>query len=90
MEHHGLHEASTDNPTGHEPQRSASENIRELTEASKQLLAAGKQLTDNLTELSEHVEHAKNVSAEVLRSPWLIAMGAIAAGALVLLISRHR
>ncbi len=68
--------------------RSATENIRELTEASKQLFEAGKQMTDNLTELSQRVEHATNVGSQVLKSPWLLAGGAVAAGVLILLISR--
>lgn len=38
--------------------RSATDNIREVTEASKQLFAAGEQLTTNLTELEKRVEHA--------------------------------
>jgi hypothetical protein len=69
--------------------RSATENIRELTEASKQLLQAGKQMSENLSELSERVEHAKNVGSQILKSPWLLAGGAVAAGALVLLMSRR-
>lgn len=73
-------------PTQH---RSATENIREFTEASKQLLEAGKQMTDNLSELSERVEHATDVGSKVLKSPWLLVGGAIAAGALMLLISRR-
>lgn len=38
--------------------RSATDNVRELTEASKQLFAAGEKLTSNLTELEDRVEHA--------------------------------
>ncbi len=38
--------------------RSATDNVRELTQASKQLFAAGERLTTNLTELEERVEHA--------------------------------
>jgi hypothetical protein len=71
-------------------EKSATDNIRELTEASKHLFEAGKQMTDNLSELSERVEHAKNASSQVLKSPWLVAAGAFAAGALILLISRGR
>ncbi|HSU33924.1 MAG TPA: hypothetical protein VLJ11_22040 [Bryobacteraceae bacterium] len=40
------------------PTRSATENIRELTDASKKLFAAGEQLTNNLNELEQRVEHA--------------------------------
>jgi ElaB/YqjD/DUF883 family membrane-anchored ribosome-binding protein len=67
---------------------SAAENTRELTDASKQLLEAGQQVTENLSELSHRIEHAKNVSSEALKSPWLTAGAAIAVGALILLISR--
>jgi hypothetical protein len=70
--------------------QSAADNIRELTDASKQLLEAGQRMTENLSELSHRLEHAKNVSSEMLRSPWLIAGAAFAAGALILLISRKR
>lgn len=38
--------------------RSATDNVRELTEASKQLFAAGERLTSNLNELEQRVEHA--------------------------------
>lgn len=69
--------------------RSATENIRELTEASKQLLEAGKQMTESLSELSERVEHATDVGSQILKSPWLLAGGAFAAGVLILLISRR-
>lgn len=68
--------------------RSATDNIRDITEASKQLFEAGKQMTDNLAELSRRVDHATNIGSEVLKSPWLIAGGAVAAGALILLFSR--
>lgn len=69
--------------------RSAADNVRELTDASKQLLEAGKQMTDNLSELSERVEHAKNAGSDLLKSPWLVVTGAIAAGLLILAVSRR-
>ena len=40
------------------PTRSTTENIRELTDASRKLFAAGEQLTTNLNELEQRVEHA--------------------------------
>jgi len=40
------------------PTRSTTENIRELTDASRKLFAAGEQLTSNLNELEQRVEHA--------------------------------
>ncbi|HWF46218.1 MAG TPA: hypothetical protein VG168_04365 [Bryobacteraceae bacterium] len=77
--------------TGSDAQnRSMTDNIRELTESSKQLLDAGKQVTDNLSELSQRVEHAGEVSTRVLKSPWMIAGAAIAAGALIVAFSRDR
>jgi hypothetical protein len=75
---------------GNAQNRSMADNIRELTESSKQLLDAGKQLADNLSELSQRVEHASDVSARVLKSPWVIAGAAIAAGTLILAFSRHK
>jgi hypothetical protein len=68
--------------------RSATDNIREITEASRQLFEAGKQMTDNLSELSRRVDSAAMAGSQVLKSPWLIAGGAVAAGALILLFSR--
>ncbi len=70
-------------------QRSASDNLRELADASSQLLEAGKQMTENLSELSGRVEHAKNVGSRALKSPWMLAGGAVAAGLVMLLVSRH-
>jgi len=40
------------------PTRSATENIRELTDASRQLFAAGERMTSNLNELEQRVERA--------------------------------
>jgi hypothetical protein len=68
--------------------RSAADNIRELTDASKQLFEAGKQMTENLNELSGRVEHATNVASRIATSPWLLAGGAIAVGLLFILSSR--
>jgi len=70
--------------------RSVADNIRELTESSKQLLEAGKQMKDNLSELSERVEHASEVSTRVIKSPWLIAGAAVAAGAIIVAVSRKK
>lgn len=71
-----------------EQSRSAADNIRELTAASKQLLQAGKQMTDNLSELSERVEHASTMGAQILKSPWLIVAGALIAGTVMLVVAR--
>ncbi|HSU57996.1 MAG TPA: hypothetical protein VLI55_01680 [Bryobacteraceae bacterium] len=70
--------------------RSAVDNIKQLRDAGKELLDAGNQITENLGELSERVERAKSVGAEVATSPWFIAGGAILAGLLVLAFSHHR
>lgn len=90
MEDNATHEYSNGAATEDGGQRSASDNVRELTEASKQLLEAGKQMSENLSELSHRLEHAKNVSSQVLKSPWLLAGGAMALGALMLMTGRHR
>ncbi len=87
-ESHRSDSSSESNGTAHE--RSAADNIRDLTAASKQLLEAGKQMTDNLGELSQRVEHASEIGSQVIKSPWLIVAGAIAAGALLLIFSRKR
>lgn len=70
--------------------RSVADNIRDLTESSKQLLEAGKQMTDNLSELSQRVEHASEVSSRVVKSPWMVAGAAIAAGAIIVALSRKK
>jgi hypothetical protein len=90
MEDNAVQEYSRRAATEEGGQRSASDNVRELTEASKQLIQAGKQMSDNLSELSDRMEHAKNVTSQVLKSPWLLAGGAMALGALMLMTGRHR
>jgi len=69
-------------------ERSATDNIRELSEASKQLFEAGKQLTDNLAELSDRVEHASEVGSNLLKSPWLIVGGSVLAGLLLITLAK--
>ncbi|HEX4771982.1 MAG TPA: hypothetical protein VH351_14185 [Bryobacteraceae bacterium] len=59
---------------------SAADNIRELTEASKQLIDAGKQMSDSLSELSNRVEHARDVGKSIATSPWLFVGMAVAVG----------
>jgi hypothetical protein len=65
------------------------ENLRELTAASKQLFEAGKQMTDNLTELSNRVEHATTVGSNILQNPLFLAGTAAVAGALFIAFSRR-
>ena len=62
---------------GMESDRSATDNLREIRDA-------GKQLTENIDELSKRVEHAKRRSADVITSPWLLVGGAIFAGLFLL------
>ena len=50
--------------------RSATDNIREVAQASETLLKAGKQLKDNLGELSDRVENATERTSKILKSPW--------------------
>jgi len=68
---------------------STADNIRQLTDASRQLFHAGEQITENLSALSDRVEHASNVGSQILRSPWLVAGGAIVAGTLMIALSRN-
>lgn len=58
--------------------RSATDNIREVAQASETLVKAGKQLKDNLGELSERVENVTERTSDFLKSPWL--MLTVAAG----------
>jgi hypothetical protein len=41
-----------------ESNRSATDNIREVTQAGKELFNAGEKLTSNLSELEQHVKQA--------------------------------
>lgn len=82
------HGSNPSNESNGSSQRSTAENIRELTAASKQLLEAGRQMTDNLTELSQRVEHAGTIGSQILKSPWLVVGGTITAGILLLVFSR--
>jgi ElaB/YqjD/DUF883 family membrane-anchored ribosome-binding protein len=61
-----------------EADRSATDNIREVAQASETLLKAGKQLKDNLSELGDRVENATERTTNFLKSPWL--MLTVAAG----------
>ncbi len=65
-----------------ETNRSATQNIRELAESSKQLFAAGEKLTENLTELEQKVEHATDLSYQISSRPWLVPVVAVAGGVL--------
>lgn len=60
--------------------RSASDNIKEVTQAGKQIFAAGQQLVKNLNELQRRVEHATDLRSQLSERPWLIAVLALAGG----------
>ena len=70
--------------------KTTADNIKELTQASKDLLHAGQQITDNLRELSDRAEHAAHLGERIARSPWFLSVAAIAGGILVLALSRKR
>jgi hypothetical protein len=65
------------------PNRSATENIRELTEASRQLFAAGEQLTSNLNELEQRVEYALDWRSRLGDHALLLAGVGLAASVLL-------
>lgn len=52
--------------------RSATDNIREVAQASETLLKSGKQLKDNLGELGDRVENVTERTSNFLKSPWLM------------------
>jgi Ser-tRNA(Ala) deacylase AlaX len=71
--------------------RSTTDNIREVTEAAKQLYNAGEQLKENLGELKEKAQHATDVQYQLRERPWLLPIVAVSAGILGWLIfSRKR
>ncbi len=71
------------------PNRPATENIRELTEASKQLFAAGERLTTNLNELEERVEYALDWRARLGDHALLLSGVGLAASVLLWRAIRH-
>ncbi len=73
----------------HGDSRSLGDNINRLTESSKHLFEAGKQITENLNELTQRVERVSVRTSEIAKSPWLLAGMAVAAGALILTLSRR-
>jgi len=74
--------AEENNPAG-ASHRSATENIREVTQASKQLFKAGKRLSSNLSELEEHVKHAFDWRSKLGEHGLLIAGLGLASFALM-------
>jgi hypothetical protein len=83
---------ATNNPDNDETgiqTHSTVENLRELTAASKQLFEAGKQMTNNLTELSNRVEHVTSVGSNILKNPLFLAGAAVFVGVLFVAFSRR-
>jgi methyl-accepting chemotaxis protein len=72
------------------PDRSISDNVSQLAQSSKQMLDAGEQIAENLNELTQRVERASDRTSQIVKSPWLIAGIAFAAGALILTFSKHQ
>lgn len=70
-------------------ERSTTENIKDLANASKQLLDSGRQVKDNLGELSERIEHASDVGTQIFKSPWFLAGSAVLAGTLLITLGRR-
>jgi hypothetical protein len=71
--------------------RSTADNVREVTEAAKQIYNAGEQLKQNLGELKEKAQHATDVQYQLRERPWLLPIVAISAGIVGWLIfSRKR
>jgi hypothetical protein len=68
---------------GNGPTRSATENIHELTEASRQLFAAGEQMTSNLNELEQRVERALDWRSRLGDHALLLAGVGLAASVLL-------
>ncbi len=66
--------------TANAANRSASDNIKEVTQAGKQIFAAGQQLVNNLNELQQRVEHATDWRSQLSERPWLLALVALAGG----------
>ena len=65
------------------PTRSATENIRELTDASRKLFAAGEQMTSNLNELEQRVERALDWRSRLGDHALLLAGVGLAASVLL-------
>lgn len=61
-------------------ERTTSDNIKELTQAGKQIFEAGQQLVRNLNELQQRVEHATDLKYQLRQRPWLIAVVALIGG----------
>lgn len=65
------------------------DSITKLAEASKDLFAAGQQITSELNEITKRVERMSNLTSDTMRSPWLLAALAIAVGAMMIGFSKR-
>lgn len=72
-----------------EANRSTVDNIRELTQASQQLMEAGKQVKDNLTELSARAERSAELGKQIATNPWVLIGAVVAIGTGIILMSRR-
>lgn len=60
--------------------RPATENIRDLTDSTRQLFQAGEQVTRNLEELERRAEHATDWRTQIVERPWIAAGIAVLCG----------
>lgn len=82
--------AGADNGSQNVQSRSVTENIRDLTESTKELFVAGQKLTDNLNELEQRVERATDWHYQLSKNLWVIAGVAVAGGIVLLRFFGHR
>lgn len=57
---------------------------------AKELFDAGKQIADDVDHLIQRVERASNLSSRLVKSPWVLVAGAVAAGAVLLRVSMRK
>lgn len=60
--------------------RSATENIHELTDSTRQLFQAGERVTRNLEELERRAERATDWRTQIVNRPWIAAGLAVLCG----------
>jgi hypothetical protein len=73
-------QSSSPDESGAKGSASASENIRALAESSKQMFAAGQQLTENLSQLQQKAKRATDLRYQFSARPWLVPVIAVAGG----------
>jgi hypothetical protein len=67
-------------PIGAPKSRPATENIRELTDSTRQLFQAGERVTRNLEELERRAERATDWRTQIATRPWITAGLAVLCG----------